>query len=83
MRKNKVIIYVKNTCIFCHHTKKLLIQKDIEFEEIDVLQHSDLFQQIKLQFHVNTVPQIFINNLHIGGYDQLLRITKEGALDKI
>jgi len=69
----KVEIYTKNNCIWCDRAKLLLDSKDIEFKEIDL---SD--DQKREQFYnsigenVKTVPQIYIDDLRIGGYQDLV-----------
>ena len=69
----KVEIYTKNYCIWCDRAKLLLDSKDIEFKEIDL---SD--DQTRENFYnsigenVKTVPQIYIDNLRIGGYQDLV-----------
>ena len=69
----KVAIYTKNNCIWCDRAKLLLDSKDIEFKEIDL---SD--DQTREKFYnsigenVKTVPQIYIDDLRIGGYQDLV-----------
>ena len=69
----KVEIYTKNYCIWCDRAKLLLDSKDIEFKEIDL---SD--DQTRENFYnsigenVKTVPQIYIDDLRIGGYQDLV-----------
>jgi len=69
----KVEIYTKNNCIWCDRAKLLLDSKDIEFKEIDL---SD--DQKREEFYnsigenVKTVPQIYIDDLRIGGYQDLV-----------
>lgn len=69
----KVEIYTKNNCIWCDRAKLLLDSKDIEFKEIDL---SD--DQTREKFYnsigenVKTVPQIYIDDLRIGGYQDLV-----------
>ncbi|WP_374698870.1 glutaredoxin domain-containing protein [Wolbachia endosymbiont (group B) of Limnophora tigrina] len=85
--KGKVIIYVKQYCLFCKKAKELLDKKGVEYEEIDVLKNSDLFNDIKSKYNVRTVPQIFITDdngnyiYHIAGSDKLMDLEKEGKLD--
>ncbi|TVS92224.1 glutaredoxin 3 [Wolbachia pipientis] len=76
-----VVIYVKKGCPYCIRAKDLLDRKGVEYEEIDVLKNSDLFKDIKSKYNVRTVPQIFINDKHIGGCDKLMDLEKEGKLD--
>ena len=69
----KVEIYTKNNCIWCDRAKLLLDSKDIEFKEIDL---SD--DKTREKFYnsigenVKTVPQIYIDDLRIGGYQDLV-----------
>ncbi|MDR2831461.1 MAG: glutaredoxin 3 [Rickettsiales bacterium] len=79
--KEKVVIYVKQHCPFCKKAKELLDEKGVKYEEIDVLKNSDSFNDIKSKYNVRTVPQIFINDKHIGGCDKLMDLEKEGKLE--
>jgi glutaredoxin 3 len=78
----KIEIYTKSYCPYCVKAKDLLKRKGIEFEEISVEHDPTL-----AEFMVNraggrrTVPQIFINDKHIGGCDDLHAFDAEGKLD--
>ncbi len=82
-----VVIYVKKGCPYCIRAKDLLDKKGVEYEEIDVLKNSDLFNDIKSKYNVRTVPQIFITDdngnyiHHIAGSDKLMDLEKVGKLD--
>ena len=69
----KVEIYTKNNCIWCDRAKLLLDSKDIEFKEIDLSddQKREKFYN-SIGENVKTVPQIFIDDLRIGGYQDLV-----------
>jgi len=69
----KVEIYTKNNCIWCDRAKLLLDSKDIEFKEIDLSddQKREKFYN-SIGENVKTVPQIYINDLRIGGYQDLV-----------
>lgn len=69
----KVEIYTKNNCIWCDRAKLLLDSKDIEFKEIDLSddQKRDKFYN-SIGKNVKTVPQIYIDDLRIGGYQDLV-----------
>ena len=69
----KVEIYTKNNCIWCDRAKLLLDSKDIEFKEIDLSddQKRDKFYN-SIGENVKTVPQIYIDDLRIGGYQDLV-----------
>ena len=69
----KVEIYTKNNCIWCDRAKLLLDSKDIEFKEFDLSdnQKREKFYN-SIGENVKTVPQIYIDNLRIGGYQDLV-----------
>lgn len=69
----KVEIYTKNNCIWCDRAKLLLDSKDIEFKEIDLSddQKREKFYN-SIGKNVKTVPQIYIDDLRIGGYQDLV-----------
>jgi len=66
-----VKIYTTNACIYCKLAKKILTDKNIQFEEIDVEKNIKIFKEIIKETNYKTVPQIFINNKFIGGYEDL------------
>lgn len=78
----KVTIYTTQTCPYCHAAKDLLLQKNITFEEIDVSGNPDLRGQMSKKADGRTsVPQIFFNEEHIGGCDDLYALENQGQLD--
>jgi glutaredoxin 3 len=79
----KVIIYSKNNCPYCDHAKTLLKSKQITYTEIHVDENpAELEKMITLSGR-RTVPQIFINDQAIGGFDDLATLAKTGQLDKL
>jgi glutaredoxin 3 len=78
----KVEIYTTPICGFCFRAKSLLTKKGVEFEEIDVMMDSARkAEMIKRANGGRTVPQIFIDDRHIGGCDELFRSEFSGELD--
>ncbi len=80
-----VIIYTLTYCPYCTKVKKLLDQKNIPYQEIIVDNYSDK-QRLELQAKANgqrTLPQIFINDKHIGGCDALHKLEEEDKLDEL
>ncbi len=79
-----VVIYTTSTCGFCHAAKRLLERKPVEFREIN-LSHEDpsVREELMSQTQHRTVPQIFINENFIGGYDQLYQLNQSGELDRM
>ncbi len=78
---SKVVVYTKADCSYCRLAKELLTARHIPFEEIriDIDQHQ-LDEMLRLS-NRRTVPQIFINDVSIGGYDDLAALVKSGKLD--
>ena len=79
----KVVIYTTKICPYCVRAKMLLQKKGAAYEEIDV--SNDHEQRLKLveMTRQRTVPQIFINDRHIGGCDELYALERQGALDPL
>lgn len=76
-----VVVYSKDNCPYCRLAKELLSKRHIPFQEIRVdLDTSKLEEMIRLS-NRRTVPQIFINDQSIGGYDDLAELAKSGKLD--
>jgi glutaredoxin 3 len=79
----KVIVYTKDNCPYCRLAKELLSARHVAFEEIRIdLDNSKAEEMIRLS-NKRTVPQIFINNQPIGGYDDLAALAKSGKLDNL
>lgn len=80
----KVEIYTEMMCGYCHQAKALLAEKKVEFKEISVGFHPKArAEMIQRANGHRTVPQIFINDRHIGGYDDLYALDSAGKLDQL
>ena len=80
----KVEIYTTIACPFCTRAVNLLTAKNIDFEKIDVTLSTAKRRAMRIRSNGQTsVPQIFINNDHIGGCDDLFRLDQAGHLDKL
>ncbi|MGV6804517.1 MAG: glutaredoxin 3 [Ruegeria sp.] len=78
----QVVIYTSPLCGFCHAAKRLLNQKGVAFEEIDVLMNPKRKpEMIQRAGGRRTVPQIFVGDLHVGGCDDLYDLEQAGKLD--
>lgn len=76
----KVVIYTTRICPYCVRAKQLFQRKGINYEEIDVSLDNDLRIKLVERTKQRTVPQIFINDQHIGGCDDLYALERQGAL---
>lgn len=73
----KIKIYTIESCKFCILAKNLLISKNMQFEEIPLDNKYEELETLIKETNKKTVPQIFINNKFIGGYDELKKIIEE------
>ena len=79
-----VEIYTSPFCGYCHAAKRLLSQKGVSFAEIDVAGDPELRQQMMRRANGrHTVPQIFVGETHVGGFDDLASLERSGKLDPI
>ena len=80
-----VQIYSKTLCTYCVQAKDLLKGKGVRFEEIELgsTQPERRMEMLQRTGGKTSVPQIFINNRHIGGYSDLADLDYEGKLDPL
>ncbi|MEW6644530.1 MAG: glutaredoxin 3 [Pseudomonadota bacterium] len=79
-----VEIYTTPTCGYCRAAKSLLARKNVAFKEIDVANDHALRQAMVARASGRTtVPQIFINDAHVGGCDDLYALDHAGRLDPL
>ncbi|MGI9438520.1 MAG: glutaredoxin 3 [Parvibaculales bacterium] len=80
----KIEIYTTLTCPFCHAAKQLLTDKRAVFSEFSLSQNPNLREQMIARAQGGrTVPQIFIDDTHIGGCDELYALDAKGGLDPL
>jgi glutaredoxin 3 len=78
---SEVVIYTTATCPFCVRAKSLLDKKGVSYEELRVDKNPDLWKEIEERTGRNTVPQLFIGDFHVGGYDDMVDMDMDGELD--
>ena len=79
-----VIIYSKDYCPYCTKAKALLARKGVQFTEIDITHDEKLqAEMVAKSGGRKTVPQIFINDKPIGGFDDLYALDRAGKLDAL
>ncbi len=79
----KITLYTTNYCGYCRAAKALLKGKNLPFEEINVEGDDAKREWLVEATGQRTVPQIFIDEKSIGGYQELAELEKNGELDKI
>jgi glutaredoxin 3 len=79
---SRILLYTTQFCGYCRAAKNLLRAKGLDYEEIDVGfdpdKRADMVQRAG---GLPTVPQIFIYGRHVGGYDELAALEREGKLN--
>ncbi len=77
----KVEVFCTPFCPYCIRAKKLLESKDIEYENIRVDQEPERHNEMITRSKQTSVPQIFIDDYHVGGCDDLFALEAEGSLN--
>jgi glutaredoxin 3 len=79
-----VIVYTTPICPYCVRAKQLLKQKGVSFSEIDLSRESaEARSELMARTRHRTVPQIFIGEQFIGGFDDLYALERQGKLDAL
>lgn len=78
-----IVVYTTPFCGYCAAAKRLLTAKGAEFTEIDVMFDIERKREMIERSGRRTVPQIFIGDRHIGGYDDLSALDGSGELSRL
>tara|TARA_B100001989_G_scaffold223829_1_gene177980 strand:- start:397 stop:651 length:255 start_codon:yes stop_codon:yes gene_type:complete len=77
----KILMYSGPMCNFCEAAKRLLNRNNLKFEVIDISEGTDIRDEmIKKSNGKRTIPQIFFDDYHVGGYVELRELEKNGTL---
>ena len=80
----KVTIYTGPMCNYCEAAKRLLTRNNVPYKEINVAEVDGAKDEmIKKANGKKTIPQIFFNDEHIGGYDEVRTLEKEKKLQDL
>lgn len=79
----QIDIYTTPTCPYCHAAKALLDDKGVAYTEITVLDPALRAAMTERAQGRRTVPQIFIGEIHVGGYDDMAALDRTGGLDPL
>ena len=78
----EILVYTSDDCSICNLAKDLLRNKKLNFKEINISKDNNLKKKMMEETNgLMTVPQIFINSKHIGGYDELNNLENSKKLD--
>lgn len=83
IKHQPVRMYATRFCPYCMRARSLFKRKEVVWEEINVGGDAVLWQEMENLSGRDTVPQIFIGDLHIGGYDDMAALDRAGRLDTL
>ena len=83
MLASKVCLYTTRFCPYCVRAKQVLDSKGVSYQELAVDNDPKLRQEMMKRSGRRTVPQIWIGNKHVGGFDDLWALEQTDRLDKL
>ena len=79
-----VTIYMGPMCAFCDAAKRLLNRNNIPYKEINIaIEEGKMHEMLSKSNGKRTIPQIFFNDHHVGGYEELRALEKENKLENL
>jgi glutaredoxin 3 len=79
-----VVVYTSAHCSYCQEAKKLLNKKGVSYQLVRVDKDPQLREEMLAKSNgLRTVPQIFIGDYHVGGFDKLYDLEQKGILDAL
>lgn len=79
----EIVVYTTPICPYCVMAKQLLKRKGVPYREIDVSRNDALRKEVMQRSGLRTVPQIWIGEYHVGGFDELNALERAGQLDAL
>src|SRR5262245_10358266 len=79
----EIVMYTKSWCPYCDRAKSLLREKGQTWTEIDIEAQPEQRDEMVRRSHRTSVPQIFIGDRHVGGFDDLAELERRGELDPL
>ena len=79
-----VTVYMGPMCNFCDAAKRLLNRNNIPYKEINIaIEEGKMHEMLSKSNGKRTIPQIFIEDYHVGGYEELRALENKGELDNL
>ena len=79
----EVVMYSTGWCPYCARARALFERKGITFREIDIETNAELRAEMLTRSGRRSVPQIFVGERHLGGFEELYDLERSGELDSI
>ncbi len=83
MSNPEVTIYTGYRCAYCNAAKRMLDSKNVTYTEININEDQAKAEEMVQRTNRQTVPQIFIGDIHVGGFDDMAELNSEGKLDEM
>ncbi len=83
MSQANITVYFAPFCPYCGWAKQLLNSKNVEFTMINVNDSAEIRNEMEQRSGRTSVPQIFIGDTHVGGYDDMAALDDKGELDAL
>jgi len=83
MPQAQITVYYAPFCPYCGWAKQLLENKNVAFTQINVNDSSNVRSEMEQRSGRTSVPQIFIGETHVGGYDDMAALDDKGQLDRL
>lgn len=78
-----VVIYLTQSCPYCKAARQMLAEKGCQWQEIDLGEHPEQYEEMIQRSGRYSVPQIWIDQRHVGGFDDLTALNAAGELDAL
>jgi glutaredoxin 3 len=79
----EILIYTTTICPYCTMAKRLLDKKGASYTEINIGTQTSLREEMMRKTKRRTVPQIYIGDFHVGGFDELYALEQQKKLDDL
>lgn len=83
MSEPSILLYTTGWCPYCERAKALLHRKGLAFREIDVESDPQVREEMMTRSGRRSVPQIFVGDTHVGGFDELYALDRAGKLEPL
>jgi len=80
---SKVVMYTTAVCPYCVSAKRFLAERKVEVEEIRVDTDPARREEMRARAKRTSVPQIFIGDTHVGGFDDMVALDRAGGLEPL
>lgn len=82
-KDNEVVVFTMDRCPFCLQLKLFLKRKGVEFREINTSRNPEILKELQDETSFLTLPQVFVGDLFLGGYDNIIELHQKGKFNKI